>query len=64
MGTADDYQKKADQCLRMANTAKDADEKATWLQIAEGWLRLLEDARCAPSAMQITTTVPTDDDRH
>ena len=41
MKTADDYLDTANQCQRMASKAKTEQEKISWLQLAEGWLRLL-----------------------
>jgi hypothetical protein len=42
MASPEEYQKNADECFRMATLARNDAEKAAWLTIAEGWLRMLE----------------------
>ena len=41
MSKADEYRERAAECQRMANEVRNADEKATWLGMAESWLRMI-----------------------
>jgi hypothetical protein len=42
MGTAQKYQRFAEECMRLARTAKDAQVKALLLHMAQVWVRLAE----------------------
>jgi hypothetical protein len=42
MASPEDYRKNADECFRMATSARNDDERRAWLLLAEGWLRMLE----------------------
>jgi hypothetical protein len=37
----EDYRRNADGCRRMAENADDADDKASWLKLADAWLQML-----------------------
>ncbi len=41
MSKAAEYRANAEECQRMAGLARNPTEKATWLQIAEHWLRMI-----------------------
>ena len=41
MSKADEYRANAAECQRMAGITKNPGEKATWLGMAEHWLRLI-----------------------
>ena len=38
MNNSDEYRANAHECNRMASISSNPDEKAIWLQMAEGWL--------------------------
>lgn len=40
-----DYRAKAEECLRMAEGARDPAHKQSWLQLAASWLRMVPDRR-------------------
>ena len=42
LSKADEYQKRASECLLLAKTASDQANKLTLLQMAGGWLKLAE----------------------
>lgn len=42
MGRSDNYRRYATECLDMANTVQDAKARASWLQMAQVWLRLAQ----------------------
>jgi hypothetical protein len=44
MGPADQYKRRAAECVRIAERTEDPDSKATLLQMAQTWLRLAEKA--------------------
>ncbi len=44
MGTPQDHQKCAEECIAMARAAEDQKDKALWLTMAESWVRLAEHA--------------------
>jgi hypothetical protein len=44
MDLADQYKRRAAECVRMAERADNADDKALLLQMAQTWLRLAEKA--------------------
>ena len=44
MDLADQYKRRAAECVRMAERADNADDKALLLQMAQMWLRLAEKA--------------------
>ena len=37
----DDYQRNAEECQRMADTAQTDREKRSWMKLAESWLRMI-----------------------
>jgi len=45
MDSPNDYQKFADECLRLAKQASNPDHKAILEQMADVWLRLASDAK-------------------
>ena len=51
---ADDYRRKAEECRLQASKSIRADDKATWLQMAEDWQRLAEgvEASSGPTRSQ------------
>jgi len=48
MSKYDEYRANAAECQRMARLSRNAGEKATWLQMAQDWLRMIPQSR--PSA--------------
>jgi hypothetical protein len=44
MASADKYRRHASECVRLAQAAQDASDKALLLRMAETWLRLAEQA--------------------
>jgi hypothetical protein len=48
MSKSDEYRANAAECERMARAARNADDKAMWLQMAADWLRMIPQPR--PSA--------------
>jgi hypothetical protein len=56
------YHDKAAQCLQMAETAKSESERASWLKIAESWLRLMrwKDYRTSPEHPEVFVLNNTD----
>lgn len=44
MGSADEYKRRAAECIRMAEKIESRDDKAMLLQMAQTWLRLAEKA--------------------
>jgi hypothetical protein len=40
MSKSDEYRANAAECQRMARLSRDPGEKATWLQMAQDWLRM------------------------
>jgi len=50
MSKNDDYREYADECQRMARIAKHPGEKATWLQMAQDWLRMIKQPQSWQSA--------------
>jgi hypothetical protein len=44
MALADQYRKRAAECIRMAEQSINADDKAMLLQMADTWLRLADKA--------------------
>jgi hypothetical protein len=42
MSKSDEYRANADECQKMARLAKHPGEKATWLQMAQDWLRMIK----------------------
>ena len=40
MGSQDDYVRHAEECQRLASTRKSEADIASWLQLADGWMRL------------------------
>jgi len=49
MNKSDEYRANADECQRMARLAKHPGEKATWLQMAQDWLRMIPQPRKSAS---------------
>ena len=49
MGKSDEYRANAAECERMARQSRHAGEKATWLQMAQDWLRMIPKARQSAS---------------
>jgi hypothetical protein len=46
---AEEYRRKAQECVAHAQRAANAGDKATWLQMAENWQRLAESAGSGPT---------------
>jgi hypothetical protein len=44
MSDVEDYRNNAEDCLRMAATDKDEQDRPLWATLAVSWLRLAEDA--------------------
>ena len=44
MGLADQYKRRAAECVRMSERTDNADDKALLLQMAQTWMRLAEKA--------------------
>jgi hypothetical protein len=42
MSKSDEYRANADECQKMARRATHPGEKATWLQMAQDWLRMIK----------------------
>ena len=49
MGKSDEYRAHAEECQRMARRARNPADKATWLAMAEDWLRMLPKQRQSAS---------------
>jgi hypothetical protein len=49
MNKSDKYRAQAEECLSMARKAVNPDDKATWLKMAEDWLRLIRPPRQSAS---------------
>ena len=49
MSKSDQYRAQAEECERMARKALSPDDKATWLKMAEDWLRLIRPPRRSAS---------------
>jgi hypothetical protein len=43
----DDYRQNADECLRMAAKTPGEENRAAWLRLAEGWLRMIKPDRAS-----------------
>ncbi len=43
---ADDHRKYAEECLTMALSSAEDDDKALWLTLAQSWARLAEQVAC------------------
>jgi hypothetical protein len=41
MGTDEEYRRQAEECRRMAANAVSADDKQSWLRLADSWLQML-----------------------
>jgi hypothetical protein len=41
MGTNEEYRRQAEECRRMAANAISADDKQSWLNLADSWLQML-----------------------
>ena len=50
MSKSDEYRANADECQKMARLAKHPGEKATWLQMAQDWLRMIPQPKPSPTA--------------
>jgi hypothetical protein len=48
MGLADQYKRRAAECVRMSERTDNADDKALLLQMAQTWMRLAEKAEDRP----------------
>lgn len=48
MGLADQYKRRAAECVRMAERTDNAEDKALLLQMAQTWMRLAEKAEDRP----------------
>ena len=46
---AEEYRRKAQECVAHAQRVSSAADKATWLQMAENWQRLAENAEGSPT---------------
>jgi hypothetical protein len=44
MNTAAEFRRHAEECLRMAGTAANIEEKSSWRRFADRWLRCAEQA--------------------
>jgi len=44
MGTSPDHRRFAEECVVMAQSCKDANDKALWITLAQSWVRLAEHA--------------------
>jgi hypothetical protein len=42
MGTSPDHRRFAEECVVMAQSCKDANDKALWITLAQSWVRLAE----------------------
>lgn len=42
MGTSPDHRRFAEECVAMARSCKDANDKALWITLAQSWVRLAE----------------------
>jgi hypothetical protein len=42
MGSAEDYQRHAEECVRMAQRTQDEEGRVLWLGLAQSWVRLRE----------------------
>ena len=49
MSKSDEYRANAAECERMARQSRHPGEKATWLQMAQDWLRMIPKARQSAS---------------
>ena len=50
---AAEYRRKARECLEHSHRAVTLDDKASWLQMAEGWQRLADNAEGRSSLLQV-----------
>ena len=63
---ADEYRRRAQQCLEMAGTFRDREARIVLSHMAEVWLRLAErnvPKQIQPAFQQQQQTQPTDDDK-
>ena len=49
MSKSDEYSANAAECQKMARLSRNPSDKATWLQMAEDWLRMLPKPRRSAS---------------
>jgi hypothetical protein len=49
MSKSGEYRANAAECQRMARLARNPSDKATWLQMAEDWLRMIQQPRQSKS---------------
>jgi len=42
MGSAEDYERHAEECVRMAQQVQDQEGRVLWLGLAQSWFRLRE----------------------
>src|SRR5438132_610734 len=52
MGRSEDYRHFSQECLEMARTAEDARVRATLLQMAQIWFRLVQEAEASNNSQQ------------
>jgi hypothetical protein len=45
MGKSEEYRRFAEECMKLADTTKDEKTRATFLQMAQVWLRLAEQSQ-------------------
>jgi hypothetical protein len=49
MSKSDEYRANAEECERMARISRNPADKATWLGIAEEWMRMIKQPRLSAS---------------
>jgi hypothetical protein len=58
MSKPEEYRANAEECERMAGLTRSPDEKATWLQMAQGWLRMIPEAEQFEAAQRAARIKP------
>ena len=53
MNSIEEYRVEAEDCLRMALTVADEQDKPLWATLAQSWLRLAEDANRIKSGQSV-----------
>lgn len=52
LSKSDEYQRKAEECQRMADATSSDEQKRSWMSLAEGWLRMVTPTAKKQSAEQ------------
>lgn len=58
MSITDQYRSNAEDCLRMAETAQDEQDKPLWATLARSWLQLADDAERIKAGQLVAANEP------